>query len=121
MGVPGPVTSRLSAGVHQLLRAEGTVIGSAAEVIELVGGMGELAPVPQRPAFPRDLLHPVSARLLEALPAQGAVTAEWLAQAAGTAVAGTLPRLRELRSLGFVERVGARWLLVHSSGRHPNR
>lgn len=37
MGVPGPATSGLSAGVHELLRGEGVLVTDAAEVAELVG------------------------------------------------------------------------------------
>ena len=44
MGVPGPATSGLSAGVHELLRGEAALVTDAAEVVELVGDMGELAP-----------------------------------------------------------------------------
>ncbi len=44
MGAPGPVTSALSAGVHELLRTEATLVTDATEVIELVGEMGDLAP-----------------------------------------------------------------------------
>ncbi len=56
MGVPGPVTSGLSAGVHRLLRMEGQLVTDAPEVVELVGAMGELAPEPRAPALPRDVL-----------------------------------------------------------------
>lgn len=37
MGVPGPATSGLSAGVHELLRGEGVLVTDAAEITELVG------------------------------------------------------------------------------------
>jgi DNA processing protein len=116
MAVPGAVTSGLSAGTHQLLRREGEVVTDAAEVIELVGQMGELAPERSGPAVPRDLLHPTAAQVLEALPAQGAVTVPWVAHAAGTPVDTTRARLQELRSLGFVERAGEYWKLTHSPG-----
>ncbi|MET7655570.1 DNA-processing protein DprA, partial [Streptomyces sp. NPDC005486] len=58
MGVPGPATSGLSAGVHELLRGEAVLVTDAAEVVELVGDMGELAPDRRGPALPRDLLEP---------------------------------------------------------------
>ncbi|UGY93840.1 DNA-processing protein DprA [Streptomyces gobiensis] len=121
MGVPGPVTSGLSAGVHQLLRGEGEVVTDAAEVIELVGDIGELAPERSGPVVPRDLLHPAAVRVLEALPARAAVTVGWVAHAAGTASDIAYTRLQELRSLGFVERTGEHWKLTHPDGRHPNR
>ncbi|MCF6523272.1 DNA-processing protein DprA [Streptomyces sp. JJ36] len=113
MGVPGAVTSGLSAGVHRLLRAEGHLVTAAEDVIELVGGVGELAPEPAGPVLPRDLLPPEAARVLEALPAREAVTLAELARASGTPADRTLVRLHELRSLGFVSgEEGQRWRLT---------
>ncbi|MGB7872729.1 MAG: DNA-processing protein DprA, partial [Mycobacterium sp.] len=42
--VPGPVTSSASTGCHALLRAGAEVVTRAADVVELVGRVGELAP-----------------------------------------------------------------------------
>ncbi|MGW6237163.1 DNA-processing protein DprA [Streptomyces sp. NPDC055094] len=112
MGVPGPATSGLSAGVHELLRGEGVLVTDAAEVIELVGDMGELAPLRRGPVLPRDLLDPVSARVLEALPARGASRGPEIARGAGTTSDEALGRLYELHSLGFVERHGDGWQLA---------
>ncbi|MCZ7433922.1 MULTISPECIES: DNA-processing protein DprA [unclassified Streptomyces] len=120
MGVPGPVTSGLSAGVHRLLRTEGRLVTCADEVVELVGSIGELAPEPRSPLLPRDLLPAATARVLEALPAGRAVTVPWLARAAATAAEETRVRLTELRSLGFVECSRDRWQLTRPAGRHPN-
>ncbi|MFB6440466.1 DNA-processing protein DprA [Streptomyces sp. NPDC056411] len=112
MGMPGPVTSALSAGVHQLLRGEATVVTDADEVIELVGSIGDLAPERRGPALVRDLLDPVAARVLEALPARGAAGATHLAREAGTPHELTHTKLLELQALGFVQRYGDRWELV---------
>ena len=120
MGVPGPVTSGLSAGVHELLRGEGVLVTDAAEVAELVGNIGDLAPDRRGPVFPRDLLDPVSARVLEALPARGAAGADQVARGAGTTTDEALGRLYELHSLGFVERRGDGWQLTHSPSRGSN-
>ena len=114
MGVPGPVTSELSAGVHALLRAGGTLVTEAAEVIELVGGIGaDLAPAARGPLLPRDALGGEALRVLEALPlgASGAPV-ERLVRGAGLPPDAVLQRLYELGSLGLVERRGARWRLV---------
>ncbi|AXK33236.1 DNA-protecting protein DprA [Streptomyces armeniacus] len=122
MGVPGAVTSGLSAGVHQLLRLEGQLVTDPDEVIELVGRMGELAPERSGPALPRDVLPPDAVRVLEAMPARNAVTAQKLAREAGTPSELTLVRLHELRSLGFVERKGDHWWLARAAQparRHP--
>lgn len=121
MGVPGPVTSSLSAGVHQLLRGEGQVVTDADEVVELVGAIGELAPERRGPTLPRDLLAPETARVLEALPARSAITADAVARASALTGERALARLQELRSLGFVERHGDRWQLAGRENQHSNR
>ncbi|WP_311765365.1 DNA-processing protein DprA [Streptomyces zingiberis] len=115
-GVPGPVTSGLSAGVHELLRGEGTLVTDAAEVIELVGGMGELAPERQGPVLARDLLAPLTARVLEALPARSEADTREIAREAGTDTTEATARLYELQSLGFVQRQGDRWRLPAPAG-----
>ncbi|WP_407988318.1 DNA-processing protein DprA [Kitasatospora sp. CMC57] len=118
MGVAGPVTSELSAGVHALIRSGGaTLVTDAAEIGELVGAIGDdLAPRRSGPVLPRDLLPPPVARVLEAVPAtaEGAPV-DRLARQAGLSPDEVLQRLYELGSLGFVERSGAHWRLVRSS------
>ena len=111
-GVPGPATSGLSAGVHELLRGEGILVTDAAEVIELVGEIGDLAPVRRGPVLPRDLLDPASARVLDALPRTGGMDGRDVARAAGTSTDEALGRLYELHSLGFVERESDGWRLT---------
>ncbi|MFI5984833.1 DNA-processing protein DprA [Streptomyces sp. NPDC051555] len=111
MGVPGPATSGLSGGVHELLRGDGVLVTDAAEVIELVGAMGELAPERRGPVLARDLLHPDTARVLEEFPAGRPVRAADLARAVGSGTDEVIGRLYELHSLGFVERQGDDWQL----------
>ncbi|SCK33747.1 DNA-processing protein DprA [Streptomyces sp. WMMB 322] len=115
MGVPGPVTSGLSAGVHELLREEGSLVTDAAEVIEMVGSIGELAPRRRGAAVPRDVLPGEAAMVLDALPARGAARSAQLAQAVGITADAALARLQELCALGFVERLGAGWQLNRSA------
>lgn len=112
MGVPGPATSGLSAGVHELLRGEGVLVTDAAEIAELVGEIGDLAPARRGPVLPRDLLDAVSARVLDALPRRGAMEGRDVARTAGTSIDEALGRLYELHSLGFVEREGDGWRLT---------
>ncbi|AZM49015.1 DNA-protecting protein DprA [Streptomyces sp. WAC 06738] len=122
MGVPGPVTSGLSSGVHELLRGEAELVTEAAEVVELVGRIGaDLAPVRRGPVVPRDLLPPATARVLEALPGRGTAPLEQIAQEAGTERDEALGRLHELQSLGFVRRDGTGWRLAPRSSEHPKR
>ncbi|MBA2809279.1 DNA-protecting protein DprA [Streptomyces sp. KM273126] len=115
MGVPGPATSGLSAGVHELLRGEATLVTDAAEVTELIGDMGELAPDRHGPVLPRDLLEPGARRVLDALPARRAATARAIARGAGTAEDDAVGKLYELRALGYVERHGEGWKLTRQA------
>nr|WP_229759188.1 DNA-processing protein DprA [Peterkaempfera bronchialis] len=111
-GVPGPVTSELSGGVHALLRSgAATLVTDAAEVVELVGGIGgDLARPQQGPVLPWDVLPPEARRVLEALPAAAdGAPVEAVVRAAGLPPDEVLHRLYELASLGFAERSGAHW------------
>ncbi|GGS01798.1 hypothetical protein GCM10010269_45880 [Streptomyces humidus] len=115
MGVPGPATSGLSAGVHELLRGEAVLVTDAAEVVELVGDMGELAPDRRGPALPRDLLEPGARRVLAALPARRPAAPKEIAREAGTTPDDAIARLYELRALGYVERHGDGWKLTRQA------
>ncbi|MFE1383988.1 DNA-processing protein DprA [Streptomyces sp. NPDC058740] len=120
MGVPGPVTSGLSAGVHELLRGEATLVTDAAEIVELVGAIGQLAPPRRGPVLPRDLLAPDTARVLEALPGRSPVPLSEIAARAGIHPDHTLAKLYELHSLGFVERRQDDWQLTNSGTEASN-
>ncbi|MBT2423155.1 DNA-processing protein DprA [Streptomyces sp. ISL-22] len=115
MGVPGPATSGLSAGVHELLRGDAVLVTDAAEVVELVGDMGELAPERRGPVLPRDLLEPGARRVLAALPGRRAAGADEVARGAQTTQDDAIARLYELRSLGYVERHGDGWKLTRQA------
>ncbi|MDH6700457.1 DNA processing protein [Streptomyces sp. MAA16] len=115
MGVPGPVTSGLSAGVHELLRADAVLVTGAAEVVELVGEMGDLAPVGRGPVLPRDLLEPAARQVLAALPGSGTAGVALIARGAQTTEDDAVARLYELRSLGYVERHGDGWKLTRQA------
>ncbi|MHC0428832.1 DNA-processing protein DprA [Streptomyces sp. O3] len=115
IGVPGPATSGLSDGVHQLLRGEGVLVTSAAEIVELVGSMGDLAPERRGPVVPRDLLGPQAARVLAVLPAGGEMAVRDIAHGAATTPDDAVGRLYELQSLGFVERHGDNWKLTRQT------
>ncbi|MFC9329437.1 DNA-processing protein DprA [Kitasatospora sp. NPDC057015] len=115
MGVAGPVTSELSAGVHALIRSGAAVlVTDAAEIGELIGAIGEdLAPRRAGPVLPRDLLEPAVARVLEAVSAAAEGSSiGGVARQCGLPPDEVLQRLYELGSLGFVERSGAHWRLV---------
>ncbi|MFD3498187.1 DNA-processing protein DprA [Streptomyces sp. NPDC058678] len=115
MGVPGPATSGLSAGVHELLRGEAVLVTDAAEVVELVGDMGELAPDRRGPVLPRDLLDVAARRVIAALPGHRAATPDEVARGAQTTRDDAVARLYELRALGYVERHGDGWKLTRQA------
>jgi DNA processing protein len=124
MAVPGPVTSDLSAGCHQVIREwQATLVTSAAEVIEHLSPVGEFpAAAPGAvvqlagrrqgpPVFPRDLLDLEAARVLDAMPRRGGMGTVRLAQRAGLAPATTATLLGQLATGGFVERCDDGWRL----------
>lgn len=113
MGVPGPVTSRLSAGVHQLLRQpEAVLVTDAGEVIEQLSPAGAgLAAAKSGPVHVQDQLDLRSAQVLEAVPKFSGATTRSIAGVAGLAHADVLVRLSELRDLGLVIVERDRWRL----------
>ncbi|MEU3932013.1 DNA-processing protein DprA [Streptomyces sp. NPDC029044] len=115
MGVPGPATSGLSAGVHDLLRGEAALVTDVADVVELVGDIGELAPERRGPVLPRDLLEPATRQVLAALPGRGEARPDEIARSAQTTQDDAIARLYELRALGYVERHGDGWKLTRQA------
>ncbi|MFD2091296.1 DNA-processing protein DprA [Blastococcus deserti] len=113
--VPGPVTSAMSVGCHELLRDEdvgATLVASADHVIEAVGGIGtDLAPPPERPTGPRDGLGDLAARVLDACPVRTGVSPERLAAIAGCDVLEVLRVLPALELADLVEWTGTGWRL----------
>lgn len=118
MGVPGPVTSAASQGVHQLIRSgAATLVTEAADVLELVGRAGEhLLETPRATARPRDALSLRHQQVLDAVPLAQAATADSIARAAGIGpveVRGALDRLEEL---ALVVRSRQGWRLTAQAG-----
>ncbi len=111
--VPGPVTSAMSVGCHELLREEDTgarLVTSAAQVIEAVGSLGDdLAAPPDRPATPRDGLSDVARRVLDACPVRIGVSAERLAAVAGCEPLEAMRVLPALEVAELVQWTGTGW------------
>ena len=118
MAVPGPVTSALSVGCHQLLRdreqeAPPFLVASAADVLDTVGRLGlDLAVPPERPVDARDDLTDVARRVLDACPVRVGVPPERLAGVAGVAVGDVLKVLPALELADLVEWTGTGWRLA---------
>lgn len=110
MVVPGPVTSALSVGCHVLAREPGTVlVGRAADVVEAVGAMGELAPDLARPLRPTDGLSEAALRVHGETSLHAARGAGRLAHDAGVDPGRVAALLAELEDAGLVEQAGDRW------------
>jgi DNA processing protein len=138
MAVPGPVTSDISAGCHQIIRDwQGMLVTSAADVAEHLSPVGEpLALLPAaalaqstpataqgqaqprpasrrraRPALDRDQLDLESTQVLEAMPGRGGMGTTRIAQRAGLAPRTAIACLGGLASAGFIERCEEGWRL----------
>ena len=117
--VPGPVTSSASTGCHALLRAGAEVVTRAADVVELVGRVGELAPDQPRPATPLDGLSDAERQVYEALPGRGVATVDEIAVAAALEPALILAPLAMLELAGLAERDDGRWRIVRNRSSTP--
>jgi DNA processing protein len=113
MVVPGPVTSAMSVGCHELLReTEGgaTLVTCAQHVIETVGGIGiDLAEAAPRPDAARDGLSDLAQRVLDACPVRIGVSPERLAVIAGCEVLDVLRVLPALELADLVQWTGTGW------------
>ena len=94
MGVPGPVTSAASQGVHDLLRREALLVTGVDDVVAAVGPLS--APAGRGLRDPADSLDDDSRRVLDSLPVRRGAPVDRLAVTAGLAalrVAAVLGRL----------------------------
>jgi DNA processing protein len=113
MGVPGPVTSAPSQGVHQLVRkGAATLVSSGAEVLELVGASGEhVLEDAREPDRPRDRLDQRHQRVLDAVPARMPAATDSIARAAGMGLLEVSTSLVRLCRLSLVEKRDTGWVL----------
>jgi DNA processing protein len=107
--VPGPVTSAVSAGCHELLRDGATLVTDADEVAEAVGPIGELAPRKQGVVLPGDDLAPSHRTILATLLTRKGLTVEELARRSGLGGAEVRGALAALELGDAARKVGADW------------
>ncbi|MEP6599787.1 MAG: DNA-processing protein DprA [Actinomycetota bacterium] len=118
MAVPGPVTSAMSAGCHQLLRAEpdpALLVTSVDDILLLVGSIGEGV---EREAPPRgaagtneaaglrarlDGLDPVARRVFDGLPAWRPAREDELAVRSGVCPREVIRAIPALRLAGVID------------------
>ena len=111
MGVPGPVTSAPSEGVHELIRTRGAALVTRGEdVLELLSPSGSFLSEPVRgPVRPEDELTDRERQVLDAVPVVQPASADSLARTAGIAVRDVPGVVKRLQELGLVERTAAGW------------
>ncbi|MDF1602802.1 DNA-processing protein DprA [Nocardioides sp. YIM 152315] len=114
MGVPGPVTSATSAGVHQLVRTgAATLVTSGAEVLEVLGAAGEHLLVPPRGRErPRDTLTDRQRLVLDAVPVARGATSASVARIVGLGTDAAHAALLELEVRGMVQCDEGGWRLA---------
>ncbi|HEX6515889.1 MAG TPA: DNA-processing protein DprA [Nocardioidaceae bacterium] len=113
MGVPGPVTSAPSEGVHELIRnGTAVLVSTGAHVLELVAPVGAFcAPVPRGRSSARDRLDERERRVLEAVPVRVPVGTESIARTAGVGREEVASTLLRLKTHGLVEEADGHWRL----------
>ncbi|WP_089157004.1 DNA-processing protein DprA [Micromonospora sp. NBS 11-29] len=107
MVVPGPVTSAMSVGGHEVLREYpyARLVANVAHVLEEVGRIGDdLAPLARGPERPRDRLDDEATQVLEALPRRRTIGLESIAARAGVDVRTAMRKLSMLEELAMVVR-----------------
>lgn len=114
MGVPGPITSAPSEGVHQLIRSgAATLVTSGSEVLEVVGEAGEhLLEEARGPLRDRDRLDRRQQQVLEAVPVSRPALADSISRTAGMGLLEVRTTLGHLEGLGLVRLASGGWRLA---------
>jgi DNA processing protein len=119
MGIPGPVTSVTSQGVHNQIRlGSASLVTSGLEVLELVGSSGEhLMAVPRGPERPHDGFSLREVRVLDAVPVARGASTQSISSIAGVGVLEADRVLVALADAGLVHLGDDGWRLVAGGGR----
>ncbi|MFP5072296.1 DNA-processing protein DprA [Pseudonocardia nantongensis] len=105
MAVPGPVTSAMSVGCHELVRkGRAELVGRPEDVLESVGRIGiDLALPPAGEVRPTDALGPAARAVHDALHTRAARSAGRIGEAAGLPPDAVRAALVELEEHGLAE------------------
>jgi DNA processing protein len=119
MAVPGPVYSRASTAPHLMIRSgQAVLVTSAADVLELVSGMGQSTlPLRHGPERATDQLTEDQLAVYEAIPARRRATVGDIALAAGVSVPICLGALSTLEAAGMVAGDDRGWLALPAGNR----
>lgn len=121
MGVPGPVTSAPSEGVHELIRhRDAALVTCGVDVLELVSPSGTHAQAPLRAVErPGDRLDELDQQVLDAVPVSTPAAVTSVARTAGVAEVRAREALRRLWRGGFVETSPQGWRLASAGLTDP--
>lgn len=109
--VPGPVTSAMSLGCHDLIREhKASLVASWREVRQLMGPIVPDDNPHRRGTRVTDGLDLVAGRVYDALPSRGGVVVDAIAAEASLAAADVIGALAILQTDGLVERRDGLWV-----------
>lgn len=113
MGVPGPITSAQSQGVHERIRTGAAhLVTSAEDVVELLSAAGDNLVDDRREAErPRDRLTVRQRQVLDAVPVSVPRRATHVAAQAGVGLREVQSALNTLEVRGWVRQEGDGWML----------
>jgi DNA processing protein len=110
MAVPGPVSSGMSVGCHELIRdSRATLVATVDEILETVGRFGIAEDPAARPKRPTDRLGPDALRTYEALAARADRSDTEIAAESGLPLRKVRALLPALEIDGFAVRGEAGW------------
>lgn len=111
MGVPGPVTSAPSQGVHELIRNRGaTLVTRGEDVLELLAPSGSfMSEAPRAPLLVTDRLSDRERQVLDAVPLTRPAEPAAIARTAGVAERDVRTAVARLGELGLVEQTTVGW------------
>ncbi|MEV0791342.1 DNA-processing protein DprA [Kribbella sp. NPDC050459] len=113
LAVPGPITSRMSAGSHLLVRERNAVLATnVADIIEAISPFGtNLTQPPRAPQTLTDTLDPDLQRTLDAVPVHNPAPTHRIATTAGLDVPTTQQCLETLTTLTLITQTPTGWHL----------
>jgi DNA processing protein len=119
MAVPGPVTSAMSVGCHEMLRTgEAYLVTNAADVLEAIGRIGtDLAEPIREERRPTDQLDEQQLQVHDALDFRAALSPEQVAVESGVPLDRVRAVLPLLEMCGLAERDDSGWLRRSGTGR----
>ena len=112
MGVPGPVTSAASAGVHEMIRTrDALMVTHGDHVLEAVAGPDHAVGLRRAEETARDQLPRALRELVEGVPVSRPMSTREVARAVAVTEAAARDGLAELAARGLVTRESGGWRL----------